>query len=133
MFVPQDVFDKTEQLNDLAMKYETSVIALPAEDYRKAFCQFYEVKQKKLRLLPLPDGFRETLREVCGSDVWQPIAEKTESLFGLPKRVAVAEDDAALKKELEGPNGTGPFFFIFDFMFCEYDAFTLCFISGSNN
>lgn len=26
-----------------------------------------------------------------------------------------------------------PFFFVFDLMFCEYEGFTLCFLSGSNN
>ena len=124
---------KTERLIELAMRYETAVLLLPEDNYAKTFFDFYEIKNRDAKTIPAPDGFYETLKEVCGDDVWQPIAEKTESLFGLPKRVAVFENDAAWKDELEGPDGLGPFFFIFGVMFCEYDGFTLCFISGSNN
>ena len=133
MTADRDAKGKAEQLNHLAMQYETSVIALPQDDYLEEFCRFYEIRNRDFQLVPSPDGFRETLREVSGYDVWEPIAEKTESLFGIPKRVMILEDDTALKDELEGPDGLGPFFFIFDEMFCEYDGFTLCFISGSNN
>ena len=73
------------------------------------------------------------LREVNGYDVWKPVAELTESLFGQPRRVMVFEDDSALKDELEGPDGLGPFFFIFDLMLFEYGGHTLCFISVAND
>ena len=71
--------------------------------------------------------------EVSGYDVWRSIAEETERLFGLPKRVMVFDDDNALREELGGRKGLGPFFFHFGIMFCEYEGFTHCFISGTNN
>ncbi len=129
----QDVSAKTGLLDRLSMRYETSVQALPAGNYLEAFCDFYQIRDRNLKLVPSPDGFHGTLREVSGYDVWRPIAEETERLFGLPDRVTVFEDDRALRDELEGPDGLGPFFFIFDLIFCEYGGFTLCFISGSNN
>lgn len=43
------------------------------------------------------------------------------------------DDVSGIIDELEGPDGLAPFFFFFDLMFCEYDDFTLCFMSGSNN
>ena len=125
--------EKAAALDELAMLYETAVTIFPAADYAAEFCRFFAVKARGLKLIPAPNGFFDALKEVCGDDGWQPIAQKTESLFGLPKRVTVFENDAAVKEELEGPDGLGPFFFIFDLMFCEYDGFTLCFISGTNN
>ena len=111
-----------------------AVRSLPADHYLEVFCEFFEIKNRNLTLIPSSyGGFHETLREVAGYDVWQPIAEKTESLFGLPKRVTLFEDDAELLSELEGPDGLAPFFFVFDLMFCEYEDFVLCFISGTNN
>ena len=125
--------EKIDRLNEIAMQYETAVIALPKQDYLAAFCRFYEIGNANLRLTPAPDGFCETLREVSGYDVWQPIAAETERLFGLPKRVTVPEDVGPFVDALEGEDGLGPFFFVFDLMFCEYDELTLCFLSGSNN
>jgi hypothetical protein len=125
--------ERTKQLNELSMLYETSVSMFSAKNYLQEFFDFYEIKTRDLKLVESPDSFRGTLCEVSGSDVWQPIAEKAEELFGVPSRVMVFEDDTSLRDELEGPHGLGPFFFIFDIMFCEYEYYTLCFISGSNN
>lgn len=125
--------EKINRLNEVAMQYETAVIALPAEDYLEAFCRFHEIGNADLQLAPAPDGFEETLREVSGYDVWHPIAAETERLFGLPKRITVPADVGPFVDALEGEDGLGPFFFVFDLMFCEYDELTLCFLSGSNN
>ena len=134
MTANQDVKAKTKLLNDFSMAYETAVRSLPSDHYLEAFCEFFEIKNRDLKLIPSSyGGFYETLREVAGYDVWQPIAEKTESLFGLPKRVTVFENCSDLLSELEGPDGLAPFFFVFDLMFCEYENFVLCFISGTNN
>ena len=127
------VLEKTALLNELAMRYEIAVQALPGAGYLGAFLDFYAVKNRRQRLVPIDGTFREALREVCGDDVWEPIARQTEALFGTPERVTVFEDDGALLDELEGPEGLGPFFFLFGLMFCEYGSFTLCFISGTNN
>ena len=124
---------KVSELNTLAMVYETSVQLLPADNYPEAFYNRYEIKSRNQKLVPAYCTFQEALREVSGYDVWQPIAEKTESLFGEPKRIMVFEDVNALREELEGPDGLAPFFFVFDLIFCEYDDFTLCYVSGSNN
>lgn len=132
MLDDQNVDLKAALLDDLAMKYETAVMSLPAEKYLDAFYSFFETKNRNLKLIPSPEGFPAALQEVSGCDVWRPIAEKTESLFGLPRRVTVFEDDAALRGEMGGTAGRGPFFFIFDRMFREYDAFTLRLISGTN-
>ncbi|MBO4367271.1 MAG: hypothetical protein J5859_01045 [Clostridia bacterium] len=129
----RDVKEKTDILRKFAMAYETYVQCFPAADYPDSFRRFYEVKTKGLRLVPAEEGFRAALKEVSGDDPCGPIAQKTEDLFGLPLRVTVFEDDTALRDEMEGPDGLGPFFFIFGIMFCEYAGFTLCFISGSNN
>ncbi len=131
--VNQSVPEKIELLDKLAMEYEISVQAFGAEDYLREFYGFYEIKNRDHRLIPSPDTFYETLKEVSGDDVWEPIAKKTESLFGAPARVTVFEDITGLRDELEGPDGLAPFFSVFDLMFCEYEDFTLCYISGSNN
>ena len=135
MEAEQALKEKVRQLGRLTMKYETSVNLFPAENYLDAFYDYYEIRVRPHRLVPSPDSFRDTLREVSGYDVWEPIAEETESLFGTPSRVMIFDDDAlsALKEELDGPDGLAPFFFVFDLMFCEYEGFTLCFLSGSNN
>ncbi len=67
--------------------------------------------------MPAVGGFYASLKEISGDDAWQPIAEKTESLFGYPLRAAVFEDDAALRDEMKGPDDPGPFCFIFGIMF----------------
>ena len=128
-----DLSSKIQLLNTLSMQYETAVIDFPADGYPNAFFDYFEIKDRDLKLIPSELGFHETLKEVSGYDVWQLIADLTEEFFGEPKRVTVFEDDKSLRDELEGPEGLAPFFFIFDLMFCEYDDFTLCFISGSNN
>ena len=129
----QDLRDKLDALNELAMVYETSVRIYPPENYLECFYDLYEIKSRNQNLIPADGSFYETLREVSGYDVWQPIAEKTEELFGGPERVMVFDDDTVLRDELEGPDGLAIFYFVFGFMFCEYEDFTLCFMSGSNN
>ena len=133
MLIDQEMLNKVQMLDLLAMEYETSVEVFAGGNYLEDFYDYYEIKKSFPKLIPSPDSFHETLRELSGDDVWQPIAEKTESLFGAPIRVTVFEDDTALRREMEGTDGLAPFFFVFGLMFCEYDGFTLCFISGSNN
>lgn len=130
---PPALMEKCSRLDKLSMYYETSVQLLPGSGWLEAFWDFYEIKNRTQRLIPAEGDLREALRELCGDDVWEPIARLTEELFGLPERVLVFEDDAALRDELEGPDGLGPLFFFFGILFCEYGSFTLCFISGTNN
>ena len=133
MIADKDWKAKLKLLDDLAMRYEVAVKPLYEEDYLKEFYDFYEIKNRRAKLVPAEEGFEETLKNVSGEDSWEAIAEKTESLFGLPVRVTVFDNNAKLREELEGPEGLSPFFFVFDLMFCEYREYTLCFISGSNN
>ena len=130
---PRELMEKCSRLDKLSMYYETSVQLLPGSGWLEAFWDFYEIKNRTQRLIPAEGDFREALRELSGDDVFTPIADLTEALFGTPERVLVFEDDAALRDELEGPDGLGPLFFIFGLMFCEYGDYTLCFISGTNN
>ena len=120
-------------LNELTMSFEVSVQALYAEDYLTEFYDFYEIRNRQHQLVPSPDSFHDALKELSGDGVWRRIAEYTEYLFGEPKRVTVFDDVGDVIGELEGEDGLAPFWFVFDLMFCEYDGFTLCFISGSNN
>jgi hypothetical protein len=133
MHTDPSVEKRAAQLDRLAMRYETSVLALPSNDYLGAFYDFFEIKSREQACVPVREGFHGALREVSGSDVWQPIAEETERLFGLPVRVTALADLDSLRDEMDGPEGLGPFFFLFDLMFCEYEGFTLCFLSGTNN
>ena len=134
IFASDPRWDKRwDLLDDFAMVYETAVIPFSSGDYLTEFYDFYRIKNRKASLVPSPDGFYETLKEVSGDDRWQPIAEKTESLFGLPTRVTVFDDHTQLRENLGGRRGLSPFFFVFDLMFCEYEDFTLCFMSGTNN
>lgn len=128
---------KAAELDVFCMVYEVAAQVFFGGGYLEGFYDFYEIKSRELRLITSPFSFEDTLKEVCSDDVWRHIYEKTVSLFGRPDRVAVFEDDGQrsgrLISELEGPDGLAPFFFVFDIMFCEYDGFALCFISGSNN
>ncbi len=133
MPIDTTVLDKAEMLDRLAMEYETSVYVFSADNYLNEFYDFFEIKNRKQKLISSPNTFHEALKELSGDDVWQRIAEKTEALFGVPTNVSIFEDDTVLKDEMEGPDGLAPFFFVFDMMFCEYDDFSLLFISGTNN
>ncbi len=133
MPIDTTVLDKAEMLDRLAMEYETSVYVFSADNYLNEFYDFFEIKNRKQKLISSPNTFHEALKELSGDDVWQRIAEKTVALFGVPTNVSIFEDDTVLKDEMEGPDGLAPFFFVFDMMFCEYDAFSLLFISGTNN
>ena len=133
MIADKDWKAKLKLLDDLAMRYEVAVKPLYEEDYLKEFQDFYEIKNRRAKLVPAEEGFEETLKNVSGEDSCEAVAEKTKSLFGLPVRVTVFENNVKLREELEGPDGLSPFFFVFDLMFCEYGEYTLCFISGSNN
>lgn len=130
-----EIAEKTKRLNELAMRYETAVLDFPKEGYLDAFYRFYEMKDRSRELAPSELCFLETLQETVGTDSAGPVAAETERLFGMPKRVLVFEDPKPVAEELEGEGGQGPgpFFFIFDLMFCEFKDCTLCFISGSNN
>lgn len=124
---------RISELNELAMKYETSVMCFSAENYLEEFYDFFEIRNRDNEIKADSEGFHDSLKEVCGYDVWQPIAEKAESLFGLPEKIFIFSDASSIIEEMEGPDGLGPFFFIFDILFCEYEDITLCFISGTNN
>ena len=133
MRVDDTVLNKVEGLNELAMAYEVSVQAFSADDYLNGFYDFYEIKDRDHKLIRSPYPFGESLKELSGDDVWQPIADMTLRLFGEPQDIKIFENFEKLTDELEGPDGLAPFFFVFDLMFCEYGGFTLCFISGTNN
>ena len=119
MFSKDHVFEKVDKIYDLAMGYEVAVIPFFEEDYLEEFLDFYEIKTR--------------LRGVSGEYRWEAIAEEAKRLFGLPDRIMVFEDMTNLKEELEGPDGLAPFFFVFGLMFCEYEGYTLCYMSGTNN
>ena len=133
MIDKKSVFEKVKMIRDLAMEYEVAVIPLFEEDYRKEFYDFYRIKNRNPKLILSEESFDEALRSVSGEYRWESIAEKAKSLFGLPARVTVFDDDEELREELGGLRGLSPFFFVFDMMFCEYGDYTLCFMSGSNN
>lgn len=125
--------ERFDLLDDFSMGYETSAVPMFSENYLQEFYDFYRIRNRQPKLLPSEEGFWETLKEVSGDDCWKPIAEKTELLFGVPARVTVFDNDTELREEMGGRRGYAPFFFVFGIMFCEYEKFTLCFISGTNN
>ena len=125
---------KANILHDFAMAYETAVVYLDEEDYLEELCYIYYIKNRDLHLIPSPEDFYTSLKEVSGEDCGGLIAEKAESLFGLPKRVMILEEEKQLISELEAcEDGWGAFYIVFGLLFCEYEGFTLCFISGTNN
>ena len=131
----EQLFDKAEELDELAMLYEVSVMPLFEKDYLKEFYDFYRIRNRKAKLIPSEEDLDGSLRDLSGEYRWKEIAEKTKSLFGLPERIMVfsIDDLEHLKDELGGRRGCSGFFFVFDVMFCEYDGYTLCFICGTNN
>ena len=129
-----NIAGKVDELHELAMDYGTAVIDWYTDDYLGEFYAFYEIRDKSAALVPYPVDFREALKITCGEYRWEQIAEKTESLFGLPKRILVFDNEKTVTEQLAmGEGGVGPFYFVFDLLFCEYEGFTLCFISGSND
>lgn len=132
MSIDDIIRSKVGILDGIAMKYEVSAQAFCADNYAEEFFGFYELKDRDHRIVPSPLSFNEALRELCGG-AWQPIAEKAAELFGEPSGITVFDDPGAVIKELEDPEGLALFFYVFDIMFCRYDGFVLCFISGSNN
>ena len=108
------VFDKTDLLNVVSMKYEVSVVPFFEQDYLKEFFDFYQIRNRDLRLIPSEDDFDEALKNLSGEYRWQAIAEKTKELFGLPSQITVFVDNKDLIEELGGPKGLSGFFFVFD-------------------
>jgi len=130
----EKLLEKVKILHVLAMEYEVAVIPLFEEDYLNEFYDFYEIKNRKLKLAPSEGDFNESLKNLSGEYRWESIAGKAKSLFGLPARMMVFDGDTGgLRDKLGGCKGLSPFFFVFDLLFCEYGGFTLCFICGSNN
>ncbi len=125
--------ERWDEIDAFSMVYETAVIPFSADGYLEEFYDLYEIRNRTPVLVPSEADFFETLKEVSGGNNGELIAAKTESLFGLPQKVMVFDDNSGIKDELEGPDGLAPFFFVFDMMFCKYDDFTLCFMSGTNN
>ena len=135
MIADKDWKDKLRLLDDLAMVYEVAVIPLYEKDYLTEFYDFYRIRNRSWKLVPSELGFEDSLREVSGEYRWEEIAEKAKAYFGLPVRIMGFEDGAPsdLREALGGRRGLSPFFFVFDMMFCEYEGFTLCYMSGTNN
>ncbi len=122
-----------DELDRVSMELETATIPFSAEGYLEEFYSFYEIRDRSRTLAPAGVGFVQALEETCGDGPGAAIAAKAEALFGPPKRVLWFEDDKGLLEELEGPDGLAPLFFVFGLVFCEYEGFTLCFMSGTNN
>ena len=135
MIADKDWKDKLRLLDDLAMVYEVAVIPLYEKDYLTEFYDFYRIRNRSGKLVPSELGFEDSLREVSGEYRWEEIAEMAKELYGLPKRIMGFENGAPsdLREALGGRRGLSPFFFVFDMMFCEYEGFTLCYMSGTNN
>ena len=134
MITEHEVLQKVWQLDDHAMEWNTAVMPLPAEDYLETFFDFYEIRDRDLSPVPCGGSLHDSMVMLCGEGRGEPVAEKAESLFGRPGRIMVFEDPGPLTRQLEmSEGGVGPFYFIFDLMFCEYEGFTLCFITGSND
>lgn len=127
------VMNKIEILNALTMKDEVSVRAFSADGWLQEFYDFYGINKRDQQPTAFDGTFGDAMREVFGDAVSITVAEQTRYLFGEPKCVMIFDDPAAVIGELEGEEGLAPFYIVFDLMFCEYDGFTLCFMSGTNN
>ena len=97
MIADKDWKAKLKLHDDLAIPYEVALKPLYEEDYLKEFYDFYEIKNRKAKLVTAEEGFEETLKNVSGEYRWEAIAEKTKSLFGLPVRVTVFDNYAKLR------------------------------------
>ena len=135
MIADKDWKKKLGLLDDLAMGYEVAVIPMYEKDYLAEFYDFYRIRNRSGKLVPSELGFEGSLREVSGEYRWEEIAVRAKAYFGLPVRIMGFEDGAPsdLREALGGRRGLSPFFFVFDMMFCEYEGFTLCYMSGTNN
>lgn len=131
--IAPEVLEKIWQLGELTMENEVAVIPFSSGDYLNEFYRFYNIINRDQKLVPASDSFYEELKEIETYDTWREIIAQIKSNFGVPSGIKVFENLPALIKELEGPFGFAPFFFVDDLFFCEYEGFTLCFISGTNN
>ena len=125
--------ERFDLLDDFSMEYGVAVLPLFEANYLREFYDFYEIKNRKPKLIPYEKDFETALNDMCGEPRGPLIAGKTEELFGLPNRIAIFDDDVKLRNELGGRKGLSPFFFVFDLVFFEYKDFTLCMIYGSND
>lgn len=131
--IAPEVLEKIWQLGELTMENEVAVIPFSSGDYLNEFYRFYSIINRDQKLVPASDSFYEELKEIETYDTWREIIAQIKSEFGVPTGIKVFENPPALINELEGPLGFAPFFFVDDLFFCEYEGFTLCFISGTNN
>lgn len=131
--IAPEVLEKIWQLGELTMENEVAVIPFSSGDYLNEFYRFYNIINRDQKLVPASDSFYEELKEIEIYDTWREIIAQIKSEFGVPTGIKVFENPPALINELEGPLGFAPFFFVDDLFFCEYEGFTLCFISGTNN
>ena len=70
-----------KRLNDLAMQNEVGIKPLYEKDYLKEFYDFYEIKNRKAKLVPAEEGFEETLKNVSGEYRWEAIVEKEKPVW----------------------------------------------------
>ena len=121
-------------LDDLAMEYETAVFYLDKDDYLEQFYELNFAVDRTCSLTVYDGSLQDAFADLCGEDAGKLIAEKTESYFGIPKKILFFDDTAKVTDELEAASdGWGVFYIVFDAMFLEYEGFALCFVSGTNN
>ena len=75
------------------MLYEVSVTSFFEKDYLTEFYDFYEIRNRKAKLIPSEEDLDGSLRDLSGEYRWKEISEKTKSLFGLPERIKVFSID----------------------------------------
>ena len=103
--------ERFDLLDDFSMEYGVAVLPLFEADYLKEFYDFYEIRNRKPKLIPYGEDFHAAMRDMCGEPRGPLIAGKTEALFGLPKRIMAFDNDTKTVRfyedRVETDSGTG--------------------------
>jgi len=113
--------------------------AFSTEKYLEEFVEFFRCRSLKLELDEISAPLGEVLADYFGREgddakvvealVWYLEHRRT---LGTLRRITQFADGGKLMDRLSGKNGWGPFFFITDIFFLEYESCTLCCLMGNN-
>lgn len=115
---------------------EISADCYEASRFAAAFAEDYGLAPEKVRLTPVPETLRQSLVQWLGGK--QP--KLTDSLcwlintrLGDPRQVYRLENEGEIVASLGwGEDGKGPYYFMDDLFFVEFEEATVCFFLGNN-
>jgi hypothetical protein len=102
------------------------------KNYIKDFCECYEVDESNVELVQQNTSFEDLMTDLFGDDVDKLIEGLTHWIHmraGEPRRILSVENRKLLDVLSEG---YGPFYYVEDIYFIEFEKMVICFMIGND-